>query len=245
MKSERLKKVIHLFKKNFIVGNALLKIAAFLTICITVASLFKSYLDYKNEKQYFEVSKVFNSKLDGNPDELYYNYLVKKIQNAKKEIWITGEGVDCNKANNVAEGQFIKSLKMALENGTSILRVQTTRKVCNEWRKTLKELKTDYPNKFELWVVKNDSIRQHTSLIALDPDSPENCAVEMLITVEKKFTEGVEKRSYLHPGAGLFIEKNMNLSKGVVKIISDMATLEYSYYVDSPEILDSILILKD
>jgi gamma-glutamylcyclotransferase (GGCT)/AIG2-like uncharacterized protein YtfP len=157
-------------------------------------------------------SKVFPTQSESKYNHQFYSYFNEKIEAAKSEIYISGEGFSCKDSlgREIAE-QFVKAHRVALKNGVTITRVQTQRNTSDYWNILLKGLLKDYPDNFFMYLYPEKENEDITSLCSIDYSDNKRGVCEFMLSVNQNI--GVDHVSLA--GLALFVEGDVVLNTDV------------------------------
>jgi|SRR5450755_4910954 gamma-glutamylcyclotransferase (GGCT)/AIG2-like uncharacterized protein YtfP len=168
------------------------------------------------------------------PDERYnksfYEYFSNRLGDAQHGIYITGEGFELSTSEGraMAEG-LLASLRRALANGAMVVRVQTRRQANPEWAMRLGELVDEYPDNFDLYVLRDRAVAQMSSVCVIDPDHPTRNVVEIMLSTQRLF--GVTPADLA--GTAVFIEDSPDLALDLRRRIVSLTATELSHHPTS------------
>ncbi len=176
------------------------------------------------------VSFKYFSPSDGNEfNEPFYKYFIEKINLAKRQIYVSGEGFGDHSAR--IAGNYNDAIKTALRNNVRVVRVQTSRDTSEVWTSMLEGLVREFPASFELFVLREPTQAQMTSICIIDPELKETCVVEMMITSRAMFGS----RPANLAGAAVFIERDTRLAVDLRDGLLTMRLDKSAFRVSSPQ----------
>jgi gamma-glutamylcyclotransferase (GGCT)/AIG2-like uncharacterized protein YtfP len=174
--------------------------------------------------------RTFKEPEDGSYNTDFYDYFIKRIESAKREIYITGDGFNFtkNSEGEVIARKFIEAYRVALKNGVTITRLQTESKSNDEWVKLIGDLIEEFPDTFHLNVIREVAGGQLLSICVIDPNDARNCVVELMLTTRRRIlSEEVGLAA-----VAIFIERSRSvaeqLSTRITKLAKSSACLSIS-----------------
>lgn len=165
--------------------------------------------------------EVFPPKENAYNDE-FYDHFKKCFRDAKKLIYITGEGFECKDNDGETRAvDFAEMMRAALNRGLKIIRVETRPVGSERWAELLSTLKRDFPSQFKHFVFGASSDNQLSSICVFDPDSTSDCIVEIMLSVSRRF--GTDTGSLAGPG--VFISNEPELARNMADRIIELTEL--------------------
>lgn len=171
--------------------------------------------------------RTFKEPEDGSYNTDFYAYFMKRIEGAKREIYITGDGFNFapNSEGEKIARDFIAAYRVALKKGVTVTRLQTESKASDAWVNLIGDLIEEFPDSFHLNVIKDVAGGQLLSLCVIDPNDTRNCVVELMLTTRRRIlSEEVGLAA-----VAIFIERSRSvaeqLSTRVVKMAKSSACL--------------------
>ena len=173
--------------------------------------------------------KVFVPQQGERYNRPFYEYFNQLIEGAKHNILITGDGFGYQgpEGEDLAEG-FTSALRRALIRGVHVVRIQTKPDIHRKWVEALAGF-CERKN-FKLYVLRDTATAQLSSVCAIDPDLPEQCAVEVMLSTEQHF--GTSAASLAGPA--FVILRNQSLCKDLHNQIMTLANSDSSIKCSSP-----------
>lgn len=132
--------------------------------------------------------KTFSALPDGKYNNPFYEYFEDKIRNAKHDIYITGDGFECitNEGTEIAE-RFVAAFREALKKGVSVVRVEIKSRGQLKWANMLSELKKEFSDSFQLFLVMEEKFTQMASVCIIDPDVSGESTIEIMLSTHRLF----------------------------------------------------------
>ena len=119
----------------------------------------------------------------------FYEYFRSCIRNARRAIYITGDGFECrgDDGKGLAR-EFASDLRAALlKKDLHVVRVETRANGHPDWAAELASLKETFPERFSIYVYGDSSGSQLSSLCVIDPESSNECVVEIMLSTTRQF----------------------------------------------------------
>jgi cation transport regulator ChaC len=171
-------------------------------------------------------------------NEPFYDYFIAKINNAKRQIYLTGDGFGCKNLTGIRIAEnYHDAIRRALRRGLTVVRIQTSRNTSQRWAEMLAELVGEFPAQFELFLPRESIGASMVSVCALDPEIADNCLVEMMITSRTIF--GTTHADVA--GAAIFIERNQKLARELRNGIVNMEPRALAFRVSDPKMVHELL----
>ena len=150
---------------------------------------------------------------DGQFNSGFYDYFKTQIENANREIIVTGEGFSYKgKEGPIIANEYHTSMITALQNNVHVTRIQKARPLHPKWAEKLKECVREYPNNFHLYVLDNKEYQDIASVCVIDADSGNN-VVEFMLSVE----DDLEDSAVRLASTGMFLHGRHDLAKALKK----------------------------
>lgn len=168
----------------------------------------------------------------------FYDYFQKRLELARSEIWITGEGFGFSDDSGVKQAQaYNDQMENALKRGVHITRFQTAEPCHPEWAKMLKKLCENYPDNFHLYIINNEDKQDIASVCVIDPEDDENNVAEFMLSAEKEFTNKPIKLA----STAVFIHGLHKLTRAMRRNILVMKNFDVTDYIENPKDLDKFI----
>ncbi|MEV6219532.1 hypothetical protein [Nocardia sp. NPDC051833] len=162
--------------------------------------------------------RVFEPK-DGQFNTAFYDYFIEQINRAAEEIVVTGEGF----TYRGSEGQrladsYHSATRDALARGIHVIRFQTFNHVHPRWCDRLRELLTQYPAHFHLYLVNHvEDMRDLASVCVIDA-ARRNNVVEMSLSTDRD----LEDSSVRIADTAIFIHGRKDLAQALRSNVMSM-----------------------
>jgi cation transport regulator ChaC len=136
-------------------------------------------------------TRVFLAPDKGKYNVDYYRYLMARIREATREVWITGSGFNCAETN--PEGKawadaMVAALEDRLTNNVKVVRVQTGSNIDPHWAREMVRLAASYPAMMQLWRLQEEAQHKLVSLSAIDPGSGSSSVAEIMLS-DRRYDE--------------------------------------------------------
>jgi gamma-glutamylcyclotransferase (GGCT)/AIG2-like uncharacterized protein YtfP len=168
-----------------------------------------------------------------NFNEPFYEYFVKKIDAARNQIYVSGEGFEgARLRGRELAKSYHDATKRALQKGVRVVRVQTRGNISPQWAAYLKELLTKFPAHFELYYLKDSKDKTVTDLMSLcviDPESSHSCTVQMMFSTRLVF--GTKTTNIA--GTAMFIEGNQPAARDFQQRFLEMKRTSILAHIDT------------
>lgn len=139
----------------------------------------------------------------------FYDYFRRQIENAKREIIITGEGFEYKgKDGPTIADSYHSSMRTALKNGVDVTRIQTARPLHPQWAEKLKEFVRDYPKSFHLYILDNAEYQDIASVCVIDAEDRDN-VVEFMLSAENDLEDSAVRLA----STGIFLHGRRDLAR--------------------------------
>lgn len=239
-------------KENLEDGRLFYLSIGYLAIAIPVA-IFLYFVNHKKSSVYNKRNKsnifFYKPNRDEDYDVDFYDHFEKNILNATKQIIMTGDGFGCKtKKNKEKAEKYIQKYRDILNKGIGVLRVQIESKSHPEWAKLLGRLVDDFPNKFELYIIKESSIRCiECAMGVVDPQISGKNSTYLMYTENKTFLSQTQSLATY----AFIIENDKDFAKEIMGRILDLKKPKFSWKVTDSKEVQKILcsensnILKD
>lgn len=168
---------------------------------------------------------------DKNYNSKFYEYFRKVISSSKENIYITGEGFSCADAEGQSLARdFHTGMQAALARGVHVVRIQTRGNASQMWAEMLSELLQEFPDKFHLYLLRENKISQISSTCVIDPESSRNVVEVMLSTAR---TIGLKLTDIAR--TAIFIHGKKTLAKDLVERIMMLTSEDISFRITDPK----------
>lgn len=172
----------------------------------------------------------------------FYEFFNSKVAAAKEDIYITGDGFECADQEGLRLArEFSNSFRYSLEKGVNVVRVQTRPRANAHWAKMLADLVDEYPERFQLFVLKDQGLYQMSSVCVIDPEEQKTNVVELMISTEKLF--GVQAASLA--GTAVFIEGRGGLAKDLRERIRSLCRPDYTVHCSTGKDTLNLLVGRE
>lgn len=214
-------------------------IASIFVVAISVV-----YLHKKDDIDKDDIDKnnnviAFQAPPKGKYNGAFYEYFIHQITNATQDIVITGDGFECTteKGINIAK-QFIEAFRVALNNGVSIVRVETKSSGQIKWANMLAELVDTYGDKFHLYILREKKTIQMASVCVIDPEVLDSSTVEIMLSTKRLF--GIKAADLA--GTAVFIHGQPYLAQDLRERVLNLRKTEYSTNpITSTEVINTLV----
>jgi len=172
-------------------------------------------------------------------NEALYDYLDRRLQAARSQIVMTGDGFGCTDRESQRRARkYIDKYRGILDKGVSVLRVQTETKSHEIWAELLGHLLRDYPGQFELFVLREDTAQYAPAMMmAIDPEIKIHCSANIMYTSEHH--HGTTKQ---HLASFAFaVDGDADFTKEIANRVRVLTKEQYSVQVKTPEAAKQVL----
>lgn len=168
----------------------------------------------------------------------FYDYFIRKITSARDCIYITGDGFECaDEEGRRIASNFDAAFRQALSRQVNVVRIQTTNEAHPIWTEMLAKLLDDFPDLFDLYLIRDTTVSQMSSACAIDPDREETSLVELMLSTQRLFGTRTAELA----GTALFIEGKPDLAKDMRSRILAMADKGISIHCPSGDAVRSMI----
>lgn len=184
----------------------------------------------------------FQAPPTGEYNHPFYEYFIQQITNAKKNIVITGDGFECvNEQGREVANKFIGAFRTALNNGVTVVRIETKSRGRIEWANMLAGLVGDYGDKFSLYILREKKSTQMASVCVIDPEVLNSSTVEIMLSTMQLL--GIKAGDLA--GTAVFLHGQPFLAQDLRKRIISLTDSEYTVNPITPTEVVNILAGED
>lgn len=171
------------------------------------------------------VTRTFKPGEDLSYNEDFYAFFIKKLTDATKSIYITGEGFECRDDEGKKFAQrFADAHAKALDDHCDLYieRIQTKSLISKPWADMLQGLLIRFGERFVLTLEPRvQAGGAIVSVCVIDPDSDSNSTVELMVSVNRIVRGDVTSKA----GVAFFHEHDKEFAKDMLDKISGARSL--------------------